>query len=59
MEDVAIAYGYNNLKLTVPPTYTVGKQQPINKFTGTTTPCLVRPPGTVLKQMMFNRSIAK
>jgi len=34
MEDVAIAYGYNNLKLTVPSTYTVGKQQPINKFTG-------------------------
>jgi len=33
MEDVAIAYGYNNLKLTVPSTYTVGKQQPINKFT--------------------------
>ncbi len=33
MEDVAIAYGFNNLKVTVPATTTVGKQQPINKFT--------------------------
>lgn len=33
MEDVAIAYGYNNLTLTVPPTPTIAKQQPLNKFT--------------------------
>lgn len=33
MEDVAIAYGYNNLVLTVPRTPTVAKQQPLNKFT--------------------------
>jgi len=33
MEDVAIAYGYNNLTLTVPRTPTVAKQQHLNKFT--------------------------
>lgn len=33
MEDVAIAYGYNNLTLTVPRTPTVARQQPLNKFT--------------------------
>jgi len=33
MEDAAIAYGYNNLALTVPRTPTVAKQQPLNKFT--------------------------
>ncbi|KAL6042202.1 phenylalanine--tRNA ligase [Balamuthia mandrillaris] len=33
MEDVAIAYGFNNLKVTVPNTTTVGKQQPLNKLT--------------------------
>lgn len=32
MEDVAIAYGYNNLKWEVPRTVTVAKQQPINCF---------------------------
>jgi phenylalanyl-tRNA synthetase beta chain len=32
MEDVAIAYGYNNLALTVPRTPTVARQQPLNKF---------------------------
>eukprot|EP01090_Pellita_catalonica_P018220 TRINITY_DN579_c0_g1_i1.p1 TRINITY_DN579_c0_g1~~TRINITY_DN579_c0_g1_i1.p1 ORF type:complete len:642 (-),score=122.35 TRINITY_DN579_c0_g1_i1:35-1729(-) len=32
-EDVAIAFGYNNLALTVPRASTVGKQQPINKVT--------------------------
>mmetsp|Transcript_67653 Transcript_67653/g.180858 ORF Transcript_67653/g.180858 Transcript_67653/m.180858 type:complete len:590 (+) Transcript_67653:23-1792(+) len=31
-EDVAIAYGYNNVPRTVPATVTVGKQQPINKL---------------------------
>jgi len=30
MEDIAIAYGFNNIKRTVPPVVTVGKQQPIN-----------------------------
>eukprot|EP00898_Chlorokybus_atmophyticus_P002714 jgi/Chlat1/3443/Chrsp23S03764 len=32
MEDVAIAYGYNNLKKTVPKCVTVGRQQPLNHF---------------------------
>jgi phenylalanyl-tRNA synthetase beta chain len=31
-EDVAIAYGYNNIPRTVPKTNTVGKQLPINKI---------------------------
>ena len=31
-EDVAIAYGYNNIKRTVPPVNTVGAQQPVNHF---------------------------
>lgn len=30
MEDVAIAYGYNNLKQSPAPTNTVGQQQPLN-----------------------------
>jgi len=34
MEDVAIAYGYNNIKRTVPTCHTVGRQQPLNKLTG-------------------------
>mmetsp|Transcript_14943 Transcript_14943/g.23657 ORF Transcript_14943/g.23657 Transcript_14943/m.23657 type:complete len:598 (-) Transcript_14943:248-2041(-) len=33
MEDVAIAYGYNNIAKLVPKTFTVAAQQPINKFT--------------------------
>ena len=32
MEDVAIAYGYDNLKREVPNTLTYGKQQPLNKL---------------------------
>lgn len=32
MEDVAIAYGYNNLNWTIPNTNTVGAQLPINKL---------------------------
>jgi len=32
MEDVAIAYGYSNIKPTVPNTVTVGRQQPLNKL---------------------------
>lgn len=32
MEDVAIAYGYNNVKRTIPATSTVGRQLPINKI---------------------------
>ena len=31
-EDVAIAYGYNNLVKTEPQTMTVGRQLPINKL---------------------------
>jgi len=31
-EDVAIAHGYNNIARTVPNTYTIASQQPINKF---------------------------
>jgi phenylalanyl-tRNA synthetase beta chain len=30
MEDVAIAYGYNNLEITPPNTLTYGGQQPLN-----------------------------
>jgi phenylalanyl-tRNA synthetase beta subunit len=33
MEDVAIAYGYNNIPITIPAVYTEGKQQPLNKLT--------------------------
>ena len=33
IEDIAIAYGYNNIVLEVPPTLTVGKPLPINHFT--------------------------
>jgi len=32
-EDVAIAYGFNNLKKTIPKTMTIAAQQPINKLT--------------------------
>ena len=32
-EDVAIAYGYNNLVKTIPKTMTIATQQPINKLT--------------------------
>jgi len=32
MEDVAIAYGFNNLKKTIPKTITAGKIRPINKL---------------------------
>ncbi|CAL6439220.1 unnamed protein product [Bathycoccus prasinos] len=31
-EDVAIAYGYNNIKQTIPKASTIGKGQPINHF---------------------------
>ena len=33
IEDVAIAYGYNNIKLDIPRTLTVGAPLPINLFT--------------------------
>ena len=33
MEDVAIAYGFNNLKHTIPKTNTFGQQFPLNKLT--------------------------
>ena len=32
-EDVAIAYGYNNIVRTVPKTQTVAVQQPVGKLT--------------------------
>ena len=32
MEDLAIAYGFNNLVPTIPPTPTEGRQQPLNKL---------------------------
>lgn len=32
MEDVAIAYGFNNFVFQCPPIYTVGFENPINKF---------------------------
>jgi phenylalanyl-tRNA synthetase beta chain len=31
-EDIAIAYGYNNIKERIPECYTVAQQQPINKL---------------------------
>lgn len=31
-EDVAIAYGYNNIKKMQPPTLTIGKEQPVNQL---------------------------
>ena len=31
-EDVGIAYGYNNIKRTVPQTCTVGREQPLNQL---------------------------
>lgn len=33
IEDIGIAYGYNNIPLELPPTNTIGKQQPQNHFT--------------------------
>jgi phenylalanyl-tRNA synthetase beta chain len=33
IEDVAVAYGYNNVKKTLPSTMTVGQQLPLNKLT--------------------------
>ena len=32
MEDIAIAYGYNNIPKTLPPTMTIGSGQPLNKL---------------------------
>jgi phenylalanyl-tRNA synthetase beta chain len=32
MEDVAIGYGFNNIKAVLPQTLTGGKQQTVNKF---------------------------
>ncbi|XP_066137221.1 phenylalanine--tRNA ligase beta subunit isoform X3 [Saccopteryx bilineata] len=33
VEDVAIAYGYNNIQMTLPKTYTIANQFPLNKLT--------------------------
>lgn len=32
-QDVAIAYGYNNIQKTVPGTVTVGRELPLNQLT--------------------------
>uniref|UniRef100_A0A4W3JUW2 Phenylalanine--tRNA ligase beta subunit n=1 Tax=Callorhinchus milii TaxID=7868 RepID=A0A4W3JUW2_CALMI len=32
VEDAAIAYGYNNIQMTIPKTYTIADQLPINKL---------------------------
>merc|ERR1712070_1277934 len=34
VEDIAIAYGFNNVPKVIPPTNTVGKQQPVNQLSG-------------------------
>uniref|UniRef100_K7E5Q8 Phenylalanine--tRNA ligase beta subunit n=1 Tax=Monodelphis domestica TaxID=13616 RepID=K7E5Q8_MONDO len=33
VEDAAIAYGYNNIQMTIPKTYTIANQLPLNKLT--------------------------
>lgn len=33
MQDVAIAYGYNNVEWTVPRTVTIGRELPLNQLT--------------------------
>ncbi|KAJ7324875.1 hypothetical protein JRQ81_017895 [Phrynocephalus forsythii] len=33
IEDAAIAYGYNNIQMTLPKTYTIANQLPLNKLT--------------------------
>ncbi|XP_067395067.1 phenylalanine--tRNA ligase beta subunit isoform X1 [Emydura macquarii macquarii] len=33
IEDAAIAYGYNNIPMTIPKTYTIANQFPLNKLT--------------------------
>ncbi|XP_038606045.1 phenylalanine--tRNA ligase beta subunit isoform X1 [Tachyglossus aculeatus] len=33
VEDAAIAYGYNNIQMTIPKTYTIANQFPLNKLT--------------------------
>uniref|UniRef100_A0A452SI41 Phenylalanine--tRNA ligase beta subunit n=1 Tax=Ursus americanus TaxID=9643 RepID=A0A452SI41_URSAM len=33
VEDAAIAYGYNNIQMTLPKTYTIANQLPLNKLT--------------------------
>jgi phenylalanyl-tRNA synthetase beta chain len=32
LEDVAIAFGYNNIQRTLPKCYTIAKQQPIGSL---------------------------
>jgi len=36
IEDIGIAFGYNNIPRELPPTNTIGKQQPLNKFSDLT-----------------------
>ncbi|KAM4693652.1 phenylalanine--tRNA ligase beta subunit [Discoglossus pictus] len=33
VEDAAIAYGFNNIQMTIPKTYTIANQLPLNKLT--------------------------
>lgn len=33
IEDIAIAYGFNNFEMRIPPILTVGSETPLNKFT--------------------------
>nr|XP_056705904.1 phenylalanine--tRNA ligase beta subunit [Euleptes europaea] len=33
IEDAAVAYGYNNIQMTIPKTYTIANQFPLNKLT--------------------------
>lgn len=32
LEDIGISYGYNNIKLELPQTLTIGRQFPLNKI---------------------------
>jgi phenylalanyl-tRNA synthetase beta chain len=42
MEDVAIAYGYNNIVKTLPKSHTVGRQQPLNKLSDLVRSCIAQ-----------------
>ena len=46
-EDVAIAYGYENFAVEVPPTFSIGKEHPANRIArpGPGDPCRPRVPG--------------
>lgn len=46
IKDVTIAYGYNNIQVALPETYTVANQFPLNKLTGLLRHDLVATGGT-------------